>query len=60
MGAYLPRAYWGSRYWWITDWRLWGLPAYQNGYRWVRVGPDALLVSTYNGRIVAVRHNVFW
>lgn len=60
VGVYLPQAFWGSRFWWVNDWQLWGLSAYHPGYRWVRVGPDALLVSTANGRIIAVRHNIFW
>lgn len=60
VGAYLPRAFWGSRYWWVNDWQTWGLSSYRPGYRWVRVGADALLVSTSNGRIIAVRRGVFW
>ncbi len=60
IGLYLPSAYWGHRYWWVNDWQLWGLPSYHPGYRWIRVGPDAILVSTVNGRIVAIRHNIFW
>lgn len=34
-------------------------PAYA-GTRWVRVGPDALLIRSYDGRVVRVIRGLFY
>ncbi len=59
-GQVLPRAYWTMPYWFVNDWRAWRLPSYRSGYRWIRVGPDALLINLRTGRIVRVVYRVFW
>ncbi len=58
-GQILPRAYWGGSYWAVNDWRAYGLAPVASGFRWVRVGPDALLVNVRNGHIRATRYGVF-
>jgi Ni/Co efflux regulator RcnB len=55
IGYRLPPAYFGQRYW-IGDPGYYRLPPAYRGTRWVRVGPDALLISVHNGVVVrAVR-----
>lgn len=58
VGGYIPRAYWGERYW-IRP-ASYGLPFAARGTRWVRVGPDALLIRTYNGAVVRVVRGMFY
>lgn len=58
VGGYIPRAYWGERYW--VRPASYGLPFAARGTRWVRVGPDALLIRTYNGSVVRVVRGIFY
>lgn len=58
-GAYLPRAYWNDRYY-IGRPAAFGLPLAYRGTRWVRVGPDALLIRARNGVIVRVVRNLYY
>ena len=58
-GAYLPRAYWGQRYW-IGNPVGYRLDYARSGTRWIRVGPDALLIRTYNGSVIRVVRNLFY
>ncbi|WP_419813995.1 RcnB family protein [Glacieibacterium sp.] len=58
-GAYLPRAYWGQRYW-IGNPVGYRLDYARPGTRWIRVGPDALLIRTYNGSVIRVVRNLFY
>ena len=51
--------YYGSRYWLNDPWRY-RLPHAPAGYRWIRYWDDAVLVDTWNGRVVDVIHNFFW
>jgi Ni/Co efflux regulator RcnB len=37
-----------------------GLPRPPYGYRWVRFGPDVLLVNVYTGEIVEVVYDIFY
>jgi Ni/Co efflux regulator RcnB len=37
-----------------------GLPPPPYGYRWVRYGPDALLVNICDGRILDVIYDAFY
>lgn len=57
-GDVLPRAYWGSQYI-LADYWLFALEVPPVGYEWVRVGNDALLVSTDNGAVLQVEYGVF-
>lgn len=58
-GDFLPRTWFGESYW-IDDFYAYGLPYPPPGYEWVRVGPDALMVDRYTGRIVQVVRGIFW
>jgi Ni/Co efflux regulator RcnB len=53
----LPFLFLSSSYYW-DHYAIFGLPQ-PYGYRWVRYGPDLLLVDTRTGRIRDVRYNVF-
>lgn len=59
VGYRLPRAYWGDPYWISRpyDYRLFSP---YRGTRWVRVGPDALLINVHTGRIVQVVRSRFY
>ncbi len=59
IGAPLPQAYWGQRYW-IGQPDYYRLPQAWRGTRWVRVGPDALLIRLYDGLIVRAVRSVYW
>lgn len=58
-GERLPRA-WFVRDYWIGDFIMFGLMMPPDGYVWVRVGDDALLVDTDTGEVVRVEYNVFY
>lgn len=57
-GQILPRGYWTSQYI-LADYWLFALEVPPVGYEWVRVGDDALLVSTDNGEVLQVEYGVF-
>jgi Ni/Co efflux regulator RcnB len=57
-GEFLPSVFLAAPFYFDYDWL--GLPAPPPGARWVRNGPDALLVSTYNGRILDVIYGAFY
>jgi Ni/Co efflux regulator RcnB len=58
-GDYLPWGWYGPNYW-IDDWWDYGLPAPPAGCEWVRVGSDALLIDTFDGRVLSVARALFW
>jgi Ni/Co efflux regulator RcnB len=58
-GEHLPRAWFGRDYW-IGDYITFGLMAPPDGYEWVRVGDDALLVDTDTGEVLQVEYGVFY
>jgi hypothetical protein len=58
-GDILPRGWYGPDYF-IDDFLDFGLPYPPPGYEWVRVGPDALMIDQYTGRIVQVVRGIFW
>ena len=58
-GAYLPRAYWGSQYF-IGRPAYYGLGNPYAGTRWVRVGPDALLIRVRNGVVLRVVRGLYY
>ena len=58
IGSILPSILFGSSYY-FNDYAQFGLYAPSYGYRWVRYGPDLVLVNTRNGHIRDVRYGVF-
>lgn len=59
IGLVLPRVFLSSPYYW-TNWSQFGLYPPPHNYRWVRYGPDLLLVNIYTGRIRDVVYNAFY
>jgi Ni/Co efflux regulator RcnB len=57
-GQILPRAYWAAPFI-LADYWLFALEVPPAGYEWVRVGNDALLVSTVSGEVLQVEYGVF-
>lgn len=58
-GDYLPRGWYAQEYR-ILDWWEYGLPIPPVGYDWVRIGDDAVLIDSFNGRVVQVVYDLFW
>lgn len=52
-------SYYSSRYWLHDPW-YYRLPYAPPGYRWIRYYDDAILVDTWDGRVVDVIYNFFW
>ncbi len=59
VGAYLPALFLTDAYF-LGDWGGYDLGPPPPGCRWVRYGPDALLVNVYTGEVVDVAYGVFW
>ncbi len=59
VGYRLPPPYWGQRYW-IANPGIYRLPPAWGGTRWVRVGPDALLIRVFDGTIVRAVRGLYW
>lgn len=59
VGALLPSLFFGSSYYY-NDWNLLGVGAPPPGRRWVRYGPDLLLVNIRTRRIEDVIHDAFF
>lgn len=57
-GDFLPRGWFGSSYY--LNWGTYGLGLPPIGTEWVRVGPDALLVDIWTGRVLSVYYGLFW
>jgi len=57
-GDRLPHAYWGPQYL-LADYWLFGLEVPPVDYEWVRVGNDALLISTATGEVLQAEYGVF-
>jgi Ni/Co efflux regulator RcnB len=57
-GERLPFGWFDSR-WYIDDYYDYDLPVPPDGYEWVRVGPDALLVSLDDGTVVESAYGLF-
>ena len=57
-GQFLPSVFLGAPFYFDYDWL--GLPPPPPGTRWVRNGPDALLVNVYNDRIEDVIYDAFY
>jgi Ni/Co efflux regulator RcnB len=58
VGMMLPAAFLSSRYFWDSYAHV-GLPPPPPGARWVRYGPDLVLVEVPSGRIIEVAYGVF-
>ncbi|MGH7022351.1 MAG: RcnB family protein [Caulobacteraceae bacterium] len=58
-GQFLPFALLGAAYY-INNYAMMGLEPPPFGYRWVRYGPDALLVDVTTREVVGVVYNVFY
>jgi len=58
-GAILPSVFLSSGYF-FDDYAPLGLGPPPTGYRWVRYGPDLLLVNVYSGRVADVVDGVFY
>jgi Ni/Co efflux regulator RcnB len=58
-GATLPRIFLSPAYYY-DNYEALGLAAPPPGYRWVRYGPDLLLVNVVTGRIADVVEGVFY
>jgi len=59
IGLILPRLFLASPYF-FNDWAPLGVGAPPPGYRWVRYGPDLLLVQLNSGRIADVIYGAFY
>lgn len=58
-GALLPALFLSSLYF-FDDWRAMGVTAPPPGYRWVRYGPDLLLVNVRTHRVRDVIYGAFY
>jgi Ni/Co efflux regulator RcnB len=58
-GDILPFGWFATQYQ-MNDWWDYGLPDPPIDYYWVRVGPDALLIDRFDGRVVQVVRDIFW
>ncbi len=59
IGWRLRPSYYGSNYWIHDPWQY-RLPYAPPGYRWIRYYDDAILIDTWDGRVVDVIHHFFW
>ncbi|MBT2243343.1 RcnB family protein [Sphingobium sp. BHU LFT2] len=59
VGLFLPAVFFSSYYYYNDYWRL-GLGAPPYGYRWIRYGPDLLLVEVRSRRVVDVVYGAFY
>jgi len=58
IGAFLPAPLFAPGYY-FNDFFRFGLAPPPYGLRWVRYGPDLLLINVRNGRVVDARYRVF-
>jgi Ni/Co efflux regulator RcnB len=59
IGSYFPRDYYEQRFW-IGNPYAYRLPVVYGGARWVRYGPDALLIRLRDGAVLRVVPNRFY
>jgi len=59
IGAFLPSLFLGT-YYYYDDWRGLGIDPPPRGRRWVRYGPDLLLVNLRTRRVEDVIYDVFY
>lgn len=58
-GERVPHGWYGRDYW-IGNYVSFGLIGPPDGYQWVRVGDDALLVDVDTGEVLQVEYGVFY
>lgn len=58
-GVRVPRAYFDSRFY-IGRPDFYRLPPAYAGTRWLRIGPDALLIRAYDGQVIRVIRGLFY
>jgi Ni/Co efflux regulator RcnB len=58
-GDILPYGWYAPRYY-LNDWMAFALPPPPIGCEWVRMGPDAVLVDIWSGRVLSVYRGIFW
>jgi Ni/Co efflux regulator RcnB len=58
-GERVPHGWYGRDYW-IGNYITFGLIAPPDGYQWVRVGDDALLIDVDTGEVLQVEYGVFY
>ncbi|QJR01661.1 hypothetical protein HH800_05290 [Sphingobium yanoikuyae] len=59
VGLFLPAIFFSTAYYYDDYWRM-GLGAPPYGYRWIRYGPDMLLVDVRSRRVVDVVYGAFY
>ncbi|HEX7694946.1 MAG TPA: RcnB family protein [Sphingomonas sp.] len=59
IGLLLPRLFFSAPYYYDSWWEV-GLEPPPPGYRWLRYGPDLLLVNVRTHRIADVVYNAFY
>jgi len=59
IGSHFPRDYYEQRFW-IGNPYAYRLPVVYGGARWVRYGPDALLIRLRDGAVLRVIPNRFY
>lgn len=58
-GDTLPNRSWYAQSYYL-DWWRYHLPRPPIGTEWIRMRDDAVLVDIWNGRVLAVYHDLFW
>jgi Ni/Co efflux regulator RcnB len=59
VGYRLPPAYFARPYW-VNDFGMYRLPPPWRGARWVRVGPDALMIRVGDGFVLQAVRGLWW
>ncbi|MEE8438831.1 MAG: RcnB family protein [Micropepsaceae bacterium] len=59
IGAYLPSLFISAQYFY-NDYYALGVAPPLPGHRWIRYGPDLLLVDLYSGEVVDVVYSAFY
>ena len=59
VGYRLPPGYFARPYW-VNDFGAYRLPPPHRGARWVRVGPDALMISLGDGVVIQAVRGLWW
>jgi len=59
VGYRLPQAYFGRPYW-VSNPYAYRLPQAYRGSRWVRVGPDALMIRIGDGFVLEAVRGLWW
>jgi Ni/Co efflux regulator RcnB len=60
IGEWLPQAFYDDDRYLVPQYWAYELYSPPYGYRWVRVGSDALLIDRYSGQVLDIVYSVFW